>query len=78
LLKIVFGTALLRFANRFVRQQQRSEIMQRFAMIVNFFFRLTATPNPALQHLDFPGNSTCGEEDAQYSNRHPDLQARPL
>jgi len=52
--------------------------MQRFAMIVNFFFRLTATPNPALQHLDFPGNSTCGEEDAQYSNRHPDLQARPL
>jgi hypothetical protein len=24
----VFGTALLRSANRFVRQQQRSEIMQ--------------------------------------------------
>jgi len=27
----VFGTALLRSANRFVRQQQRNEIMQRFA-----------------------------------------------
>jgi len=69
---------LLRFANRFVRQQQRSEIMQRFAMFVNFFFRSTATPNPALQHPDFLGNSTCREEDAQYSNRHPDLQARSL
>jgi hypothetical protein len=33
----VFGTALLRSANRFVRQQQRSEIMQCFAMFVNFF-----------------------------------------
>jgi hypothetical protein len=73
----LFGTALLRFANRFVRQQQRSEIMQCFAMLVNFFFLLTATPNPALQHLDFLGISTCREEDAQYSNRRPDLQARP-
>jgi len=52
--------------------------MQRFAMFVNFFFRSTATPNPALQHPDFLGNSTCREEDAQYSNRHPDLQARSL
>jgi hypothetical protein len=47
-------------------------------MFVNFFFRFTATPNPALQHIDFPGNSTCREEDAQYSNRHRGLQARPL
>jgi hypothetical protein len=31
-------TALLHRANRFVRQQQRSEIMQRFAIFVNFFF----------------------------------------
>ncbi|WP_229412404.1 hypothetical protein, partial [Massilia sp. Root133] len=29
---------LAAFANRFVRQQQRSEIMQCFAMFVNFFF----------------------------------------
>uniref|UniRef100_UPI0028B16AFA hypothetical protein n=1 Tax=Massilia sp. TaxID=1882437 RepID=UPI0028B16AFA len=33
----LFCTVLLRFANRFVRQQQRSEIMQCFAMFVNFF-----------------------------------------
>jgi hypothetical protein len=51
--------------------------MQCFAFVVNFFFRFTATPNPALQHLDFLGISTCREEDAQYSNRHPDLQALP-
>jgi len=38
LLKIIFGTALLRSANRFVRQQHRSEIMQCFAFVVNFFF----------------------------------------
>ncbi|WP_460826785.1 hypothetical protein, partial [Massilia terrae] len=31
-------TALLRFANRCVRQQQRSEIMLDFAELVNFFF----------------------------------------
>jgi len=31
LLKIVFGTALLHPANRFVRQQQRREIMPCFA-----------------------------------------------
>jgi hypothetical protein len=38
----VFGhpprAALLRLPNRFVRQQQRSEIMQHFAFVVNFFF----------------------------------------
>jgi len=38
----LFCTALLRLANRFVRQQQRSEIMQCFAMFVNFFFYRTA------------------------------------
>jgi hypothetical protein len=38
--ELVFGTALLRCANRFVRQQQRNEIMQCFALLVNplFFF----------------------------------------
>jgi hypothetical protein len=46
LLKIVFGTALLRSANRFVRQQQRSEIMQCFAMIVNFFFSPSKRSEP--------------------------------
>jgi hypothetical protein len=30
-------TALLHPANRFVRQQRRSEIMQRVAIVVNFF-----------------------------------------
>jgi hypothetical protein len=34
----VFCIALLRLPNRFVRQQQRSEIMQRFASLVNPFF----------------------------------------
>jgi hypothetical protein len=29
---------LLRLPNRFVRQQQRDEIMQCFAMLVNLFF----------------------------------------
>jgi hypothetical protein len=37
LLKNLFGAALLCSANRFVRQQQRDEIMQCFALIVNFF-----------------------------------------
>jgi hypothetical protein len=47
LLKNLFGTALLRSANRFVRQQQRDEIMQCFAIFVNLFFatpQITAVP----------------------------------
>jgi hypothetical protein len=34
----VFCTALLRSPNRFVRQQQRNEIMQCFTYLVNPFF----------------------------------------
>ncbi|WP_229412899.1 hypothetical protein, partial [Massilia sp. Root335] len=51
---------LAALANRFVRQQQRSESMQCFAMFVNFSFRFAATPNSALQrqHIDFLGIST--------------------
>jgi hypothetical protein len=41
LLKNLFGPALLCLAKRFVRQQQRDEIMQCFAFFVNLFF---ATP----------------------------------
>jgi len=41
LLKNLFGTALLRSANRFVRQQQRKKSMKHFVILVNLFF---ATP----------------------------------
>jgi hypothetical protein len=36
--ELVFGTALLHSANRFVRQQQRREIMRCFALLVNSLF----------------------------------------
>jgi hypothetical protein len=49
----VFGhpprAALLRSANRFVRQQQRSEIMQCFELIVNFFFASNQFPDGPYQ-----------------------------
>ncbi|MCS0810861.1 hypothetical protein NX774_23325, partial [Massilia agilis] len=41
--------ALLRCANRFVRQQQRSEIMQRFAFVVNFIFASGQFPGEPCQ-----------------------------
>jgi hypothetical protein len=49
---------------RFVRKQQRDEIMQRFAFFVNLFFtaaHLMRFPMIALQLVDFACFSTGGE-----------------
>jgi hypothetical protein len=52
----LFGTALLRLPNRFVRQQQRDEIMQCFAIFVN---PLLTSLAPPLVLVDLP---RCGDQ----------------
>jgi hypothetical protein len=74
----LFGTALLHSANRFVRQQQRRESMRRFAYFVNFFFSSVSCATVAgltNQPIDSLGIQQPGEEEAQYSNAFPVIQA---